>query len=227
MNNEMNRFRYPLNLQMFAEDPEPQPEPVDPTPDPEPAKTFSQADLDRIVTDRLARANKGREDYDDLKAKLTALEQAEADREKAKLSETERLEAEKADALKAAEEAKTERDKALASANQRLIKAEFKTLARDLNVRQDALDDAYVLANLRDVNVDDDGNVVGVVEAVKALIDAKPYLVEKPSAQPKPIGSPSGKTDDDERRTLEQQLSDAKKAKDFSKVIEISNKLKK
>ncbi|WP_433943616.1 capsid assembly scaffolding protein Gp46 family protein [Paenibacillus sp. SN-8-1] len=50
------RFRLPLNLQLFAEgDP-------DPTPNPEPDKTFTQADLDRIVTERLARERKKFED---------------------------------------------------------------------------------------------------------------------------------------------------------------------
>lgn len=225
MKNEANRYKYPLNLQLFAEsDPPADPDPQDPP------KTFTQEELDRIVADRIARERKKTEkfaDYDDIKTKLAELEKAEEERQKAEMSAVERLEAEKAEALKAAEEAKAERDKALSAANQRLIKAEFKTLARELSVRPDALEDAYILANLADVNVDDGGNVVGVKAAVEALIESKPYLVEKAAAQPKTIGEPSGKSDEDERKTLEQQLIDARKAKDFSKVIEISNKLKK
>lgn len=229
MKNDNIRYRYPLDLQLFAEPTDP----ADPTPpaDPQdPPKTFTQEELDRIVADRIARERKKAEkyaDYDDVKAKLTALEEAEAEREKAKLSETERLEAEKAAAIQAAEDAKAERDKALTAANKRLIKAEFKTLAREMNIRPDALEDAYKLADLVNVNVDDDGNVAGVEDVVKELIESKPYLVDKPSAQPKSIGSPSGKQEEDERRTLEQQLAEAKKAKDFSKVIELSNKLNK
>jgi hypothetical protein len=231
MKNEVTRLKYPLDLQMFAEPTElPTDPPSDPPSDPQdPPKTFTQEELDRIVAERIARERKKTEkfaDYDDVKAKLGELQQAEAEREKAKLSETERLEAEKAAAIQAAEDAKAERDKALKAANKRLIKAEFKTLAREMHVRQDALDDAYKLADLVNVNVDEDGNVAGVEDVVKALIESKPYLVEKPSAQPKAIGGASGKTDDDERRTLEQQLADARKVKDFSKVIEISNKLK-
>lgn len=60
------RYRLPLNLQLFAEgDPEP-------TPNPEPEKTFTQADLDRIVTERLARERKKFEDE-----KTAAQEEAE------------------------------------------------------------------------------------------------------------------------------------------------------
>ncbi|WP_052759479.1 hypothetical protein [Paenibacillus sp. DMB20] len=127
MSKETIRFRYPLNLQLFAEE-NPNPTPTNPEPNPEPERTFTQAELDEIVAKRLARDRKGREDYDDIKAKLTALEEAEAEREKAKLSETERLKAEKAAALQAAEDAKADRDRVLTAANQRLINAEFKNV---------------------------------------------------------------------------------------------------
>ncbi|WP_068616583.1 phage scaffolding protein [Paenibacillus tuaregi] len=208
MTNDTMRFRYPLNLQLFAEpDPTPDPE-LQPEPTPEPEKTFTQAELDDIVAKRLARDRKGREDYEDIKAKLTALELAEAEREKAKLSETERLEAEKAEALKIAEDAKAERDKALTAANQRLIKAEFRAIARELNIRADALDDAYVLADLSAVKVDDDGNIAGVKDVVEALLTNKPFLAEQPKSQPKPIGGASGGTDPVDK-TKEQLLKDA------------------
>ncbi|WP_427050379.1 scaffolding protein [Paenibacillus sp. TC-CSREp1] len=219
----MKNVKYPMNLQLFAEDPqEPQ---ADPQP-PAPTKTFTQEELDAIVRDRLARDRKGREDYDDVKAKLTALEQAEEDRKKAELSATERLEAEKAEALERAQKAEQAKEAALTAANQRLIKAEFKAVARELNVRADALEDAYVLANLTSVSVDENDNPVGVEDAVKALLTNKPYLVDVPK-KPQPIGDAKPNPGDDERRTLEQQLSDAKKSKDFAKVIELSNKLSK
>lgn len=53
MKHEMSRFRYSLNLQTFAEELTPEPEPT-----PEPGKSFTQAELDRIVTERLARQQK-------------------------------------------------------------------------------------------------------------------------------------------------------------------------
>jgi hypothetical protein len=176
MENEINRSRYPMNLQLFAEgDADPDP---NPTPDPTPDKTFTQADLDRIVADRLARDRKGREDYDDIKTKLTALEQAEVDR-----------------------------DKALTTANQRLIDAEFRSLAREANIPTDRLAAALKLADLTDVTLDGEGNAVGVKEAVEALVSANTYLIEK--AQPKPIGGASGGKSDPPDKTKEQLLKEA------------------
>lgn len=68
-----------LNLQFFAEgDPEPTPEP-EPTPNPEPpSPTYTQADIDRIVGERLARE----------KAKAEkAVEDAKAEAERKRLEE--------------------------------------------------------------------------------------------------------------------------------------------
>ncbi|MDR9852900.1 scaffolding protein [Paenibacillus sp. VCA1] len=213
MKNEANRYRYPLNLQLFAEedphDPNPAP-PADPNPpaNPEPEKTFSQAEVDEIVAKRLARDRKGREDYDDIKAKLAELEKSEEERKRAEMTAAERLEAEKAEALKAAEEAKSERDKALNAANQRLIKAEFRAVARELNVRSDALDDALVLADLSAVKVDEEGNITGMADVVKALLTNKPYLAEQSKPQPKPIGGASGGNEPTDK-TKEQLLKEA------------------
>lgn len=234
MSNETTRlttpvFKYPLNLQLFADDPaepEPNPEPTEPVePQPEP-KLVPQDEVDRIVADRLARERKKYADYDDIKAKLAAAEQAEEERKRAEMSELERLQAEKEAAEKAAAEAQEARDKALAAANQRLIKAEFMTIARELKVRADALEDAYKLADLSSVNVSEDGGVTGAKEAADALIAGKPYLLEPEKAQPKPIGDSRPNAADEERKTLEMQLADARKAKDFGKVVELSNKIK-
>ncbi|MEK3988001.1 scaffolding protein [Paenibacillus sp. FSL K6-3166] len=224
MENEIKRSRYPMNLQLFAEgDPDPDP---NPTPDPTPDKTFTQADLDRIVAERLARDRKGREDYDDIKTKLTALELAEAERAKADLTETERLAADLEAARIKAQEAEDRGAAAITTANKRLINAEFKALAREKNVPADRLAAALKLADLSSASVDNEGNAIGVKEAVEALIVAEPYLVAE--TKPKPIGGGGGgNPDEDERKTLEAQLSEARKAKDFSKVIEISNKLNK
>lgn len=168
-----------------------------------------QAELDRIVADRLARERKKAEkfaDYDDIKTKLTALEQAELDREKAKLSDTERLEAEKAEALKKAQEAEERSTARETAANQRIINAEFRTLAREANVPADRLAAAVKLADLSVVTVDDEGNAVGVKDAVEALVAAHAYLVEK--TQAKPLGSASG-GDNVPDKTKEQMLKEA------------------
>ncbi|OMD07790.1 phage scaffolding protein [Paenibacillus odorifer] len=177
MQNEIKRSRYPLNLQLFAEG------------DSETDKTFTQADIDRIVADRLARDRKGREDYDDIKTKLTALEQADADRAKAEMSATERLETEKADALKRAQEAEERNASVLTEANKRLITAEFKTTARDANIPTDRLAAALKLADIGVVTVDDDGNVSGLADVITTLLAEHPYLANTEGGKSRQIGA--------------------------------------
>lgn len=211
MYNENKRsIKYPLNLQFFAE---PTP-PADPRNDPstdlpkEHEKTFTQAELEDIIAKRLERERKKYADYDDLKAKLTDYERAEEERKKAAMTEKERLETEKAEALKKAEEFEKQAKDVLTKANQRLIKAEFRAIARELGIRQDALDDAFVLADLSTVEVDDDGNVKGIKEVVDLLIKNKPFLVEV-KKESKQIGGPTGGSDDKPQKTKEQMLKEA------------------
>nr|WP_154895291.1 scaffolding protein [Paenibacillus xylanexedens] len=205
----MTNVKYPMDLQLFAEDdPNPEPTPQDPPADPQPSKTFTQDEVDRLIADRLGRERKKYGDYDDLKTKLTALEEAEEERKKADMSVAERLEAEKAAAIKAAEDAKAERDKTISAANQRLIKAEFRDVARELKLRPDAVNAALKLVDLSAVVVDDDGNVAGLADAVKALIEDNPYMVEQPKVDPKIIGDASG-GDPKPAKTKEQMLEDA------------------
>lgn len=221
MRSEVKRkYRLPLNLQMFADgDPEPTPEP-----EPKPEPTFTQAELEAKIAERLSRERKKYADYDELKTKLSDYEAAEAERQRAAMTEQERLQAELEAAKQAKEAADNARNQALDTANKRAIRAEFKLAAAGANIRTDALDDAYTLVDKAGISVDDEGNVVGVKEALEALVASKPYLVATEPAKPKPIGGPNNpKTE--ERKTLEVQLEDAKKRKDFSKVIELSNKL--
>ncbi len=218
------RYMLALDLQTFGADPEPAPEP-EPEPTPEPKTvTMTQEELDALITKRLGQERKKYGDYDELKTKLSEFEKVEDERKKAAMTEAERMQAELEAAKKAAEEAEGKTVAALKAANDRVIKADFKLLAAAANIRADALEDAFLLADKSGITVDDGGNVVGVKEALEALVAAKPYLVEAPSAKPKEIGSPSNPPKD-ERKTLEAQLEEAKKLKQLGRVIELSNKL--
>ncbi|RAU96833.1 scaffolding protein [Paenibacillus sp. YN15] len=190
--------------------PEPTPAPTDPNPqpdpDPKPEKTFTQAELDALIADRLGRERKKYADYDELKTKLTALEQAEEERKKTQMSEQERLQAERDEALRKASEAEASVSAKVTAANQRLISAEFRTLAREANVPADRIAAALKLADLSGADVDDEGNVSGVKEAVEALVAANPYLAEK--TQPKPIGGAGGGGEPTDK-TKEQLLKEA------------------
>lgn len=224
---ESRKYRLPLNLQTFSDPAPDEPQPGDPQPEPEPPKTvtMTQEELDALIAKRLGQERKKYADYDDVKTKLTEYEAQEEERRKAAMTEQERIQAELEAAKKAAEEADTARKQAIEIANQRAIKAEFKLAAAGANIRADALDDAYILVDKTGITVDEGGNVVGVSEALEALVAAKPYLIEvKQPQNPKIIGEPNNPKDD-VRKTLQAQLDEAKKRKDFSKVVELSNKL--
>jgi hypothetical protein len=180
-------------------------------------KTFTQAELDKIVADRIAREKKKLEkyaDYDDVKTKLSEFEKFEEERKKAEMTVQERLEAEKAEAEKRAKESEERANKALEAANKRLLKSEFRLLAKELGVRKDALDDAFVLADLSTVEVDEEGNVQGVQEALESLKKAKAYLFGGTDfADPSP-GQHEPKreaTQDQAKRKLEELAQKAKK----------------
>lgn len=139
-----------------------------------------QAHVDALIAQRLARANKtagkaalearakelGFESVEAMDAALEAHKKAQDAHKTEAEKLREQLEAEKAKAAGAAEQAK-----------RALIKAAFTAEAVGANLVN--VDDAFVLADLSDVTVDDNGNVTGVKEAVEALVKDKPYLVKQ------------------------------------------------
>lgn len=219
MTNEIKRnYRHTLDLQMFAEGDPPQDPPSDPPADPDKRTvTMTQAELDALIGREKGRATKKFADYDDLKAERDRLKTEEDARKAAELTETERLQAQKDEADRKVTEANEARDKALTSANNRVIKAEFKLLAKEAGIRGDALDDAFKLADLANVKVDEDGNVEGVADVIAALKAAKPYLAEV-KKEPRDIGGSSG-GDPKPDKTKEQLLAAAAdKAKRSGKI---------
>lgn len=130
-------------------------------------KTFSQAEIDKIIKDRLDRERKKFEgvDVDEYK-KMKAEAQAKADAEKTELEKVQ-------DKLNKAEK---EKEEALSLANQRLIRAEFKMIAQQKGIKY--VDDAYKLSDLGTVTVKEDGTIEGMVEIIDSLVKDKPFLVE-------------------------------------------------
>jgi chromosome segregation ATPase len=120
----------------------------------------SVAKLEKAVKD----ANKESEAR---RLKLEAIDAQEAEKQKAALSETDKLKLEK----QQAEEKATE---AVQKANERLIKAEVKLNASNF-VDADA---AYLLMDKSKITVDENGDVKGVVEALAELAAAKPGLLK-------------------------------------------------
>ena len=129
--------------------------------------SFSQADVDRIVQDRLARAKaQPPADYDDLKAKAARFDELAA--------------ANKSELEKAVERAKADADKAgrqdeRSKADARIVRAEVKAAA---GTKLADPEDAVRLLDLGQFKVDDDGEVDGkaIAQAIDDLVKTKPYL---------------------------------------------------
>lgn len=124
-------------------------------------KKFTQADIDRVVQDRLARERQRYSDYDELKAKVDA---------------------QKSEAEKAVEAARAEGAKEVASKYQkRLFEAEVRSHAAALKFR-DAGDALSVFGDSEGL-VSDDGSVDGaaIQKRLSEIASQKPYLVDAPS----------------------------------------------
>lgn len=151
------------------------PAPTPPAPVVDPDRTFSQAELDKIVQERLARAKaEPPADYADLQAKAAKLAEIEA---------ANQSELEKANARADAAEQKA------AEASDRASKSARRSAIVSAATAAGAVDADAVFALLGNdaVTVGDDGQVTGAVEAVTALLESKPYLVGK-----KPTGGVDG-----------------------------------
>ena len=145
-------------------------------------KTFTQAELDEIIADRLKRATKKFADYDEIKTKAS---EYEAQLEAQRLSEL--SEAEKAQELASKYEAELNELKATleaerTKAQQQTIKNEFIKVASSANIID--IDAAIALSDLSAVSIDESGVVVGVDDVIKSLVEHKPYLVAKKQTQP-------------------------------------------
>lgn len=130
---------------------------------------LTQADVDRIVKDRVARERSKFADYDDLKSKASKLDEIET-----------------ANATEQEKAVKTARDEATQAERERsntvLVRAEARALAAEANF-QDPRDAVAMLeaeGHLKDIKVDDQGDVD--TEALKAKIaevaDKKKYLLK-------------------------------------------------
>lgn len=171
--------------------------------------TMTQAELDALIGREKGRERKKYADYDDLKTERDRLKSEEDTRKAAAMTEQERLQSERDEATRKATEATDAATKATTAANQRIIRTEFRLLAKESGIRADALDDAYKLADLSTAIVDEEGNVTGVEDVIKALVAAKPYLAESQKPTPRQIGDRSGGNEQKADKTKEQLIAEA------------------
>lgn len=118
----------------------------------------SQKHFDAIVNRKIAKAVKAEK------------EKAEQEKQKADLTENEKLKLQIDEANKKAADRET-------IANKKLIKAEITAIGHKLNIID--TNAAYKLLDKDDIEVDEKGNVVGVEKALKALIAEKSWLLKQ------------------------------------------------
>jgi hypothetical protein len=121
------------------------------TPATDAAKTFTQAELDTIISREKA------------KAKKAALEEAQAEAQKAQMTEAERLKTERDEAQQAAKTAQ-------AAADQRVITMEAKLAALAAGADPDQIDYVLRLVDLTDVAVTDGQADVPAISAAVAKV---------------------------------------------------------
>ncbi|MEC2233910.1 Clp protease ClpB [Bacillus subtilis] len=190
-----------------------------------PTVTMTQEEFNAVIAREKGRVKNKYADYDELKAKLSDYEKAQKEREEAEMTELEKLTKQLGEKSEAEAAYMKQIEELKAAAEREKVANEFIKVATSHDIAY--IDDALRLADLSAVKVED-GKVVGVEDVVKGLVDNKPFLVAKKQT-PKPIGQSTngaGDADGGEIKTLEAQLNEAKKEKNFSKVIELSNKLK-
>jgi hypothetical protein len=146
------------------------------------AKTFTQADLDRIVSERLAREHKRFADYDDLKAKAEAAEAAEREREEANASDLDKAvkaaRKEVEDALRAEFAQERVADKIDALAGGKFADPE------DARLRLASRVGEFV----KDGSVDTDA----ISKALDEVLEKHPHLAAKPEKTPPPAPERAG-----------------------------------
>jgi hypothetical protein len=208
--------------------------------------SFSQRDVDRIVTDRLNRQRSQFDrqiadlkqkyaDFDELKEKAGKFDALEAEQ----LSDRERLEAERDKAAQERDEAKSAAAAATQAAHERARRADIVAAAAAAGADPD-LTYAYMrdrdfkvtapkaegedAAQTYEVTVADDGQVTGHEDAVKAVIAAKPGLVGQ-TPEPGPGPSDGGARTPVQTPDLKAQIQEAESKGDFTTSRRLKSEL--
>ena len=145
---------------------------------PDKGRTFTQDELNAIVSDRLERERKKYSDYDDLKAAQAKLDEIEQER----LTELEKVQ-------KRADDAEKERDLARQQAQDTAIRAALAMEAAKAGALHP--EDAFQLADLSSVTIDN-GDVQGAVEAVAELIAGNRLVLKGRGAPDLDAGAGTG-----------------------------------
>ena len=158
-----------------------------------PDKTFSQSEVEELIKKRLARVKtEPPADYEELKQKLKEIEEkdlSESEKLKKKLAEKDSYVQSVEEQLSALKE-KSKKD---------TIKNAFKDAAKKAEIEY--IDAAIKLADIDSFELDEEGNIAGLEDAVKKLAEENPFLL---SNKTKEIGGSSNPGGQDKTITQEQ-----------------------
>ncbi|MFD2704639.1 phage scaffolding protein [Salibacterium lacus] len=188
-------------------------------------KTFTQSELDDIITKRLERERQKYSDYDEVRKKAEQYEKEAEERRLAEMSEKDRAEelARKHEEEKG--EIRQELEDYKAKVQNERIYNDFIRQAQEQGIAY--VDDAFQLADTSSVEVDEEGNINGTKDVIDALKSEKPFLLsQQDSGKPKKsVGSPTnngGERATD--KTSEQLVKEAEeKAKQTGKIQDRMN----
>lgn len=201
------KFLLPLDIQLFADggdddqkdDQKPEDKPEVKT------VTMTQEELDALIVREKGRVKSKFADYDEIKTKLADFETQVEEKQRADMTELERLQKDLETKDQAAQTLAKQLEASQTQFQQEKIRNEFIKVATSQNIAY--LDDAFSLADLSAVTIGEDGKVVGMDEAIKTLVDNKPFLITK--KQPKQIGESSNGSHERLDKTAEQLLQEA------------------
>jgi hypothetical protein len=157
-------------------------------------KKLTQSEVNAIVAREVAKASRGKLDLKELgfDSKKDLQSFLEGAKEKAEADKTEADKQLEEAVAKATEAARSE---VLNTAGELVLKAEFLIAAKDADVKypHDAYELVQTLKEWDEVDIDEDGSVVGIDETLFAsLKKAKPFLFEQPSGSDIGAGSRGG-----------------------------------
>ena len=145
-------------------------------------RTFTQADIDAVVKERLARQKRQTEsayaDYEELQAKAAKL----AEIEEATKTEADKLNDRVAAGEAALDALKVDNERLAQERTDALIQSSVVAKATTLGFRDPA--DAVSMLDMAALELQDDGTVTGADEALTALSEAKPYLLTGTAPHP-------------------------------------------
>lgn len=223
-----------LDLQFFAEgDTEPTPEtnpngevPAEPkvetseTP-PQAEKTYTQAQIDEMITKRVERERKKFADYEELKTKASEYDAKLEAQRQADMTETQKAQEQAKKFEEQYKELAAQLEAERTKAQQDKIRFEFTKVASSANIID--IDAAIALSDLSAVTIDEDGKVVGVDDVINALVENKPYLVAQKKQQ-QPIGTATNGGSGAGEKTVDQLLAEAaEKARKSGTIIDKVN----